>query len=134
MAGASASPGVTATPAPTDTVPVLEAEQATKAPRLIDLSPTGSYLTQTGTREMGGSACVRFVLLENGKADPATIEILQLSNVGFRTAAVRTIRGATYSPAELNGRPVRVRVKQGLRWAADGSSVIEVGRLTSACS
>jgi TonB family protein len=66
---------------------------------------------------VSGRARVRFVVLENGTVDAASIAVLDASRDAFGDAAKRALRSARYRPARVNGRPVRVTVTTSFAWA-----------------
>jgi protein TonB len=64
-------------------------------------------------REAGveGSVVVQVVVDTMGRAEPASVRVLQHSESGFDAAALEAIRGARFRPARVWGRAVRVLVQ-----------------------
>jgi hypothetical protein len=55
-----------------------------------------------------------FVVDTSGRAELEDLIVVEASNAGFIAPARRAIAKCRYDPARQQGRPVRIRVQQGI--------------------
>ncbi len=89
--------------------------EATTKPELIKV-PERRYPSSLERKNISGTAEYRFVITEACVVDPSTIQVLNASAPAFASAGARMVAETRFSPGELNGKPVRVRVTQRVRW------------------
>jgi TonB family protein len=63
-----------------------------------------------------GSAVVEFIVLPNGTVDRSSIRVLEVSDPVFRRAATAAAGAARFTPARVDGQPVRASVSIPLTW------------------
>jgi protein TonB len=80
-------------------------------PRERDYPP---ILRQAG---ITGRVVLQAVIDTTGRAEPASIEVIQTANPGFNDASKRWMAKALFRPARKNGQAVRVVVTQALDWS-----------------
>lgn len=70
-------------------------------------------------REAGvtGQTVLQFVIDENGRVEPGSVEILSSSNDEFAAAARRIVSSMRFSPAKSGGRSVRVMTTLPVTWS-----------------
>lgn len=81
--------------------------------------PTPAYprlLLQAGVE---GRVLSRFVVGTDGRAEPGSIEILEVSNRAFEAPVRHAIESALFRPGRMNGEAVRVRVQMPLMFTTD---------------
>ena len=61
---------------------------------------------------VSGLVIVGFIIDTLGRADPATIRVIQSDHRDFNAPAISAVRSCSYRPGELSGRKVRVWVQQ----------------------
>ena len=66
--------------------------------------------------KIGGEVVVQFVVNEKGSAESASIKVLKSANRDFETPVRRAVMGATFYPAEIDGRKVRQLVQLSFRF------------------
>jgi TonB family protein len=59
---------------------------------------------------VSGRVLVQAIIDKNGRAEPASVKIIQSPNTGFNQVAEDYVLGAMFRPARVHGRPVRVLV------------------------
>jgi TonB family protein len=82
-------------------------------PELVNREAVAATLSREYPRDLlaqglSGTVTLRFRIMENGRADRASLTIEQLSHPGFGDAAARVVYAMRFRPARLNGRPVPV--------------------------
>jgi len=86
------------------------------SPEVVDERPevlTGpplSYPEPLRQAGVAGRVLVRAVIDTLGRAEPASVVVLESPNRGFDRAAIDYVRRALFRPARVLGRPVRVLV------------------------
>jgi protein TonB len=60
---------------------------------------------------VGGTVSLRFRVNEDGRVDPATIEVVSSDNEQFSDAAKKVVERMRFRPAKVNDRPVKVLVE-----------------------
>jgi TonB family protein len=107
---------------------VIEEADATVKPRLLTI---GAYRYPASLESAGVTGCVvlRYIVTEAGTADPRSIQVVRRSDPLFATAAIQMVRTARYAPGELNGRKVRVWVRQTVHYTDPTSGIAEAGCL-----
>jgi serine/threonine-protein kinase len=63
-----------------------------------------------------GSAVVSFTVGADGRVERSSITVDQASHPSFRSAAAAAIASARFSPARVNGQPVRASVSMPITW------------------
>jgi TonB family protein len=71
---------------------------------------------------VSGVAIMRFRVLENGTADPATPSVELTTDPRFGDAAIAVVREARFRPAKVNGRPVKAWVTVPINFILDSSA------------
>jgi TonB family protein len=64
-----------------------------------------------------GQVMARFLVLEDGRVDPASITIRSASHEGFRSSIPELLPVLHFRPARIKGRPVKVWVEQPIIFA-----------------
>lgn len=63
-----------------------------------------------------GNALVSFTVGADGRVERSSITVAQASHPAFRSAAAAAIASARFSPARVNGQPVRATVSMPITW------------------
>jgi len=63
-----------------------------------------------------GETVLQFVIDENGRVEPGSIEVVSSSDEGFASAARRVAASMRFSPAKAGGHSVRVTTTMPVRW------------------
>jgi TonB family protein len=95
----------------------VEVKPAIRNGRQVTQWLTSSFpvdLRGTGTT---GSVTLRFRVQTTGRADPASITIVQSTHEVFNAIAVQAVRRMVFSPAAIENRPVPVLVELPLSFA-----------------
>jgi len=102
----SAAPANKAVKVDSQVIVFMEAE-VEQRPSLLSIPPLRypDYLRQMGVE---GRVIVRAIIGTNGRAEPKSIDIVQTPDPGFNAAARDFVWLARFSPAKINGRPVRM--------------------------
>jgi eukaryotic-like serine/threonine-protein kinase len=66
---------------------------------------------------IGGRMVVTFVVLENGRVDPASVSIVQSPHAALSAAAGQVLAAARFRPARAGGRAVRTAVSMPIDWS-----------------
>lgn len=107
--------GGTATGAEPSPDQVYSVGQVDQPPALLSAPPLDRdypvLLQQAG---ISGRVVIEAVIDTSGRADPASIRVLQTVHPGFTEPAKRWMARALFRPARNNGRAVRVLVTQAL--------------------
>lgn len=75
------------------------------------------YPEQLRDAGVTGQTVLQFVIDENGRVEPSSVEILSSSNDQFAAAARRIVSSMRFSPAKSGGRTVRVTTTLPVTWA-----------------
>jgi len=88
-----------------------------QAPQLISGPP---LVYPVGLERYGveGQVILQAIIDTTGRAEPASLKILQSPDPAFERVALAWIKEARFRPAKLNGRPVRVLVSVPLDFRA----------------
>lgn len=80
-----------------------------------------SRVNPVAVRNAGGTGQVvaRFLVLEDGRLDPASIIIRSASPEGLRSPVLELLPVMHFRPARVNGRPVKVWVEQPIIFAVE---------------
>jgi TonB family protein len=57
-----------------------------------------------------GRVLVQAIIDTTGRAEPASVKVVQSPNTGFDQPAINYVLGAQFRPARIHGRAVRVLV------------------------
>ena len=60
---------------------------------------------------VGGTVTLRFIILEDGSVDPASVEVLESDGPHFSQAAIEVAERMRFTPGMVSDRPVRTRVQ-----------------------
>jgi len=116
---------------PVRTVPPDEGTYALAAveelPRMRNVPEVSRMVQSSYPAALRGSGItgrvqLRFRLLENGRVDPATVQVTESTHEAFNEPAIAAVRRIVMAPAMVNGRPVRVWVEMPLTFAADAAA------------
>ncbi|HEY0022861.1 MAG TPA: TonB family protein [Longimicrobium sp.] len=122
---AVAPPPAAAAPAPSaparprvDPSRVYRAGELDEAPALANRADFGRVVARNypSSASGAGSAVVQFVVLPNGTVDRSSIRVLEVSDPVFRRAATAAAGAARFTPARVDGQPVRATVSIPLTW------------------
>ncbi|HEU4885994.1 MAG TPA: TonB family protein, partial [Longimicrobium sp.] len=67
-----------------------------------------------------GNALVSFTVGADGRVERSSISVEQASHPAFRAAATAAIASARFTPARVNGQPVRAQVSMPITWQGGG--------------
>lgn len=106
-----------------DTTRVYDIEEVTSKPRLVNSSAAVRALEQNYSgvlRDAGveGTVQLRMIVERNGHT--SSIAVLRSSDAPFNTPAINVARVMRFSPAQLNGVPVRVRIDLPITFRPNG--------------
>jgi len=96
------------------------------SPEVVDERPevlTGpplAYPEPLRQAGIAGRVLVRAVIDTLGRAEPASVVVLESPNRGFDRAAIDYVRRALFRPARVLGRPVRVLVEVPIEFRITG--------------
>jgi len=63
-----------------------------------------------------GQTVLQFVIDENGRVEPGSVEVVSSSDDQFAAAARRVVSSMRFSPAKIHGRTVRVTTTLPVSW------------------
>jgi protein TonB len=111
--GGEPAPRPAAATASADTAHVYDISEATVKPQLANRSAVARALEQHypgPLRDAGaqGSVTIRMIVERDGRTSSVTV--LRSNHAQFNDAAVNVARVMRFSPAQVNGVPVRVRI------------------------
>lgn len=69
---------------------------------------------------VAGTVTMQFVVGTDGRVDASTIEVVDASNSQFSDAARRVVELMRFRPAQVGGRPVRVKVQLPIQFQSAG--------------
>jgi serine/threonine-protein kinase len=97
---------------------VYRAGELDEAPSLANRADFGRAVARNypSSANGAGSAVVEFVVLPNGTVDRSTIRVIEVSDPAFRRAAAAAAGAARFTPARVDGQPVRASVSIPLTW------------------
>jgi ankyrin repeat protein len=64
--------------------------------------------------EVQGSFVIQFVVGVDGKVEPESVKIIESPHEGLNEAVTNMFLGAAYKPAEFEGKPVAMRIRQSM--------------------
>lgn len=113
-------PEPAAEPAPPSNEPMAESEVDVR-PSLRNADDVQRALERAyppSLRDAGvtGQTVLQFVINENGRVDPESVEIVSSSNDEFAAAARRIVGSMRFSPAKSGGHTVRVTTTLPVSW------------------
>lgn len=119
-AAAAPAPAAPAAPARPRVDPsrVYRAGELDVAPALANRADFGRVVARNypASANGAGSAVVEFVVLPNGTVDRSSIRVIEVSDPVFRRAAAAAAGAARFTPARVDGQPVRASVSIPLTW------------------
>ncbi len=68
-----------------------------------------------------GETTLQFVIDENGRVEPGSVEIVSSSDEQFAAAARRVVSSMRFSPAKIHGKTVRVTTSLPVSWVLANS-------------
>lgn len=82
-------------------------------PRPLNMADLGrrlqrNYPPALRDSAVNGDVVLRFRVLEDGRVDSATVQVVSSGQEGFNEPSVRSARSLRFDPARVNGRPVKV--------------------------
>jgi hypothetical protein len=95
------------------------AEEVDRAPRVITCSRSPVPAALAG---LDGTVSLMYVVDTAGRAERASVRVLEASRRGFVDAAVSTIGTCTFRPGMQHGAPVRVLVQQRIAFHPPSAS------------
>lgn len=122
---AVAPPPTAAAPAPAaptrpraDPSRVYRSGELDEAPALANRADFGRVVARNypSSANGAGRAVVEFVVLPNGTVDRSSIRVIEVSDPVFRRAAAAAAGAARFTPARVDGQPVRASVSIPLTW------------------
>lgn len=92
-----------------------------EVPRLLNAAEIQEALTSAYPpllRDAGvtGSSVVAFVIGTDGNVEPGSVSAVSSTHFAFASAAESIVKRMKFTPATVNGTPVRVRVTQPITW------------------
>jgi protein TonB len=66
-----------------------------------------------------GTVQVRMRVMEDGTVDPSSIQVTSSSHEQFNDPTIRSVQRLRFSPAKVNGRPVKVWVELPIQWTVN---------------
>lgn len=96
---------------PTTNVRGMTADQVDRPAQLLPGSGRPIYPPQLRSAGLGGEVLVQFVIDTAGRADMATLAIIESSHAWLTSAVKRALETARFAPAEFGGRKVRQIVR-----------------------
>ena len=107
-----------------DTTPVAPTEvgiaEVEELPRQVS-GPSLRYPEMLRQAGVEGQVVLDFVIDTTGHVEPASVRIISTAHSLFDSAARDVILGSVYTPARVQGAPVRVRVQQSLLFSIEGT-------------
>jgi TonB family protein len=100
----------------------VELSQVEEAPALINAAEilrqlSRLYPVALSNARVTGQVMARFLVLEDGRVDPASITISSASHEEFRSPVLELLPVFHFRPARVKGRPVKVWVEQPITFA-----------------
>jgi protein TonB len=74
------------------------------------------YPRQMQQNRVEGRVTATFVVREDGSVDPSSIRVLDSPNAAFNSPTSAVLRGARFTPARVDGAPVKVQVTMPVAW------------------
>ena len=94
---------------------VFSTGEVDQVPALVSAPPLDrDYPSLLRNAGITGRVVIQAVIDTTGRAEPASIQVIQTAHPGFNDAAKRWFGKALFRPAKKNGQPVRVLVTQAL--------------------
>lgn len=102
---------------------VYSAEQVSSAAGLTDASRRElarllerNYPPLLRDSGVEGQAVMQFVVLEDGRVDPASVKVIDASHEQFGTASAKVLERAKFNPARVGSRKVRMLLQLPIGW------------------
>ena len=100
----------------------VELGEVEEAPVMINASDIRRQLSRLYPPELqyagvNGQVMVRFLILEDGRLDPASITVTSASDERFKAPVLALLPVLHFRPARIKGRPVKVWVEQPIIFA-----------------
>ncbi|HEU4883877.1 MAG TPA: TonB family protein [Longimicrobium sp.] len=115
---AAAQPGV---PADEHTYELVDVEVKPTVTNTVEIQRLleRNYPPELNSAGVRGTVDLRFRVLENGRVDSATVQVMSSSHQAFNAPAIRAVRRLSLTPAMVRGRPVKVWVQLPITFAGE---------------
>lgn len=94
-------------------------DDVTRLPQFLSTSIPPKYPAEMLRAELDGNVVAEFVIDSTGIVRAGTFTVLKASDPRFGTAMRRSIESSRYRPAEKDGVPVAIRVRQRFNFGID---------------
>lgn len=101
-----------------DSAPLVTSESADEPPRMLDAGPLQS---PAGLEGISSRVLLEFVVDTLGRAEPATVRIIESGGAPFDASARTAIVRARFAPGRAGSRTVRVLVRQRVVFAGSAA-------------
>ena len=98
-----------------DSRSLITSAEADEAPVLLQGGP---QLAPPGLEGVAARVTLQFVVGTDGRVERASVKVLESTSIAFDDAARQMIGTSLYRPGRRHGRPVRVLVRQGVRFGS----------------
>lgn len=120
-ASGSAAGGTAADAEEAGAAPVVAPEMLARAPVMVNRRVITRVMSERYPETLlwagiGGEVVVTFIIGVDGRPEMDKVDVISASDARFVPAALRGLRAMRFRPAQLDGRPVRVRVTLPLVW------------------
>ena len=120
-ASGSAAGGTAADVDEAGAAPVVAPEMLAHAPVMVNRRVITRVMSERYPETLlwagiGGEVVVSFIIGVDGRPEMERVDVISASDARFVPAALRGLRAMRFRPAQLDGRPVRVRVTLPLVW------------------
>jgi TonB family protein len=106
---------------------ILPGDPTATAPVLLNAGEMSrafarSYPPLLRDQQVSGEVVIRARVLESGRVDSASVEVVQATHPEFGEVAARVIRSAVFRPARANGQPVAFTLLYPIQFAVEPPS------------
>jgi len=96
---------------------IYGSQDLTALPKPVSAATTArliarSYPERQRRMGVGGSVQVQFVIAQNGKVEPGSVEVVDATTPEFASAAKSVVEKLEFVPGKKDGNAVRARVQQ----------------------
>ncbi len=85
-------------------------------PATLLSEPTPKYPPHLQAAGVAGRVAVEFVVDTSGRVEPGSMKALESTQQAFEASALAAVAAAVFHPARINGRAVRQRTRQSVRF------------------
>lgn len=107
--------GIVGGTGPVDNAQVFLEAQLDDPPSVLSAGPL-RYPEVLKTAGVSGAVVLEFVVDTTGHVDAGTVKVVSTVHPGFNNAAKAAVQGTLYRPGKLRGQPVKVMVRQAVRF------------------